>query len=152
MVSMMALVTVLLIIPGISGNLRIIAESNARVLNYIPVFWFLGIYEVLNPEGSLIPASHLWAATAIEAMFVLACVFVATYLISYRRYSKKILEGVEADHFGDGGINARLPGLPAPSFCGTRCSERRITSLEKFLDAVANIGCLLRCIAALVWL
>ncbi len=100
MVSMMALVTVLLVIPGISGNLRIIAESNARVLDYIPVFWFLGIYEVLNPEGTLIPASHLWAATAIEAMSVLACVFVATYLISYRRYSKKILEGVEADHFG----------------------------------------------------
>ena len=144
----MALVTVLLIITGISGNLRIIAESNARVLDYIPVFWFLGIYEVLNPEGTFIPASHLWAATAIEGISVLACVFVGTYLISYRRYSKKILEGVEADNFGAFVINARLPELSAPSFCGTRCSERRITSLEKFLDAVANIGCLSRCIAA----
>ena len=142
------LVTVLLVIPGISGNLRIIAESNARVLDYIPVFWFLGIYEVLNPEGTFIPASHLWAATAIEGISVLACVFVGTYLISYRRYSKKILEGVEADNFGACWHQRALTRIVCAVVCGTRCSERRITSLEKFLDAVANIGCLSRCIAA----
>ncbi len=99
MISMTILVTVLLITPGISGNLRLLAEGNTRVLNYIPLFWFLGIYEVLNPEGTLMPVSHLWARTAIEAMFVVGAVFVVTYLVSYRRYSKKILEGVESEVF-----------------------------------------------------
>src|SRR5215472_14797501 len=82
MISMTILVAVLLITPGISGNLRLLTESNTRVLNYIPLFWFLGIYEVLNPEGTLMPVSHLWATRAIEAMFVVAAVFVVTYLVS----------------------------------------------------------------------
>src|SRR5262249_22298997 len=70
-----------------------------RVLDFIPLFWFLGVYEVLNPEGTLIPSASLWATRAAEAMFVVAAVFALTYLISYRRYSKKVLEGVESDIF-----------------------------------------------------
>lgn len=99
MISMMALVTILLVTPGISMNMRLLAESKTRVLDYIPLFWFFGIYEVLNPEGTLMPVSYIWAETAVEAIFVVAIIFVVTYLISYRRYSKKILEGVESDTF-----------------------------------------------------
>jgi len=99
MLSMTTLVTILLITPGISGNIRLLVESNTRALDYIPLFWFLGIYEVLNPEGTLIPASHAWATNAVEAMLVAAAVFLLTYLVSYRRYSKKILEGVESEVF-----------------------------------------------------
>lgn len=101
MISMAILVTVLLITPGISGNIRALAESGIRVLDYIPIFWFFGIYEVLNPEGTLIPAANLWASTAVAGIVVLAAVFVAAYLVSYRRYSKKILEGVEASVFAE---------------------------------------------------
>jgi hypothetical protein len=96
MVSMTTLVTVLLITPGVAANIRLLAESNIRALDYIPLFWFLGVYEVLNPEGTLIPASYVWAGTAVEAMLVVAVLFVLTYLVSYRRYSKKILEGIES--------------------------------------------------------
>lgn len=99
MISMTILVTVLLIAPGISANIRLLAESNTHVLDYIPLFWFLGVYEVLNPEGTLIPASYIWGSTAVEAMLIVGIVFVLTYLISYRRYSKKVLEGVESDVF-----------------------------------------------------
>ncbi len=99
MISMTILVAVLLLAPGISTNIRLLAESNTRVLDYIPLFWFLGVYEVLNPEGTLIPASYIWASTAVQAMFVVGVLFVLTYLISYRRYSKKILEGVESQVF-----------------------------------------------------
>ena len=101
MISMTILVTVLLITPGPSANIRLLVESNTRVLDYIPVFWFLGVYEVLNPEGTLIPASYVWARTAIDAMGIVSIVFVLTYLIGYRRHSKKILEGVEADVFAE---------------------------------------------------
>lgn len=99
MVSMTVLVTVLLVIPGIAANVRVLAESNVRALDYIPVFWFLGVYEVLNPEGTLIPMARSWAATAIAATAVVSVLFVLTYLISYRRYSRKILEGVESEVF-----------------------------------------------------
>src|SRR5262249_20948624 len=74
-------------------------ESRTRVLDYIPMFWFLGLYEILNPEGTLIPAAHLWAVRAVAAMFVVSAVFAVSYLISYRRHSKKILEGIESDIF-----------------------------------------------------
>jgi len=99
MISMTTLVAVLLIAPGLSMNIRVLVESDTRVLDYIPMFWFLGVYEVLNPEGTLIPASYIWAATAVKAMFVVAMVFVLTYLMSYRRHSKRILEGVESKVF-----------------------------------------------------
>src|SRR5262249_61921219 len=81
---------------GLSANIRLLVESETRALDYIPLFWFLGVYEVLNPEGTLIPAASLWATRAAGAMFVVAAVFALTYLISYRRYSKKVLESVEA--------------------------------------------------------
>ena len=99
MVSMTFLVTILLITPGISSNIRLLVESNTRVLDYIPLFWFLGIYEVLNPEGTLIPASYVWAHTAVVAMLTVTIVFVLTYLIGYWRHTKKILEGVESHVF-----------------------------------------------------
>lgn len=99
MVSMMILVTILLITPGISANMQLLAESNSRVLDFIPLFWFQGVYEVLNPEGTLIGSSAIWARTAVTAMLVAGLVFFLTYLVSYRRYSKKILEGVESETF-----------------------------------------------------
>jgi len=99
MVSMSLLVTVFLITPGLSTSLRLLVESEPRALDYIPLFWFLGIYESLNPEGTLIPASQRWAATAVQSIGVLMAVFVVTYLVSYRRYSKKILEGIESEIF-----------------------------------------------------
>jgi len=99
MLSMTTLVTILLITPGISANIRVLVESQSRVFDYVPLFWFLGLYEVLNPEGTLIPAAHLWAARAVEAMFVVMAIFAVTYLISYRRHAKKILEGIESDVF-----------------------------------------------------
>src|SRR5262245_38350874 len=99
MISMTVLVTVLLVTPGLSTNLRLLVESDVRALDYIPLFWFLGLYEVLNPEGTLIPAAYLWAERAVVAMFVVTAVFALTYLVSYRRYSKKILEGVESNVF-----------------------------------------------------
>ena len=139
MVSMMILVTVLMITPGISHNLRVIAESNARVLDYIPMFWFLGIYEVLNPEGTLIPQSYTWAATGIEAMLVVSVVFVVTYLISYRRYSRRFWKESNPKHL-------RSPGIGAPStppltlfFCAMRFSAQVSISLERFLAGARSI-------------
>jgi hypothetical protein len=99
MIAMAVLVTVLLITPWVSTNIRPLAESNSRVLDYIPLFWFLGIYEVLNPEGTLMPASYLWASRAVEAMALVTGLFALSYLVSYRRYSRKILEGIESEVF-----------------------------------------------------
>ncbi len=99
MVSMMILVTALLITPGISSNVRLLVDSRVRVIDYIPMFWFLGIYESLNPDGTLIPAAYSWAGTAVAATAIAGAVFVLTYLVAYRRHSKKILEGIESDVF-----------------------------------------------------
>ncbi len=102
MASMMVLVTVLLITPGLSVNIRVLVESNTRALDYVPLFWFLGVYEALNPEGTLIPMADAWAVRAMEATLAVGVVFALTYLVAYRRYSKKVLEGIESDVFSQG--------------------------------------------------
>jgi hypothetical protein len=99
MISMATLVAVLLFTPGVSANMKLLVESKTPALDYIPLFWFVGVYEILNPEGTLIPAAYVWASRAAEAMVVVSILFLVTYLVSYRRYSKKILEGVESDVF-----------------------------------------------------
>src|SRR5262249_13998765 len=85
--------------PGVSANIRPLVENKTSALDYIPVFWFVGVYEILNPEGTLIPSANVWASRAAEAMVVVSILFFVTHLVSYRRYSKKILEGVESDVF-----------------------------------------------------
>src|SRR5687767_9539313 len=80
MVSMTILVTILLITPGIANNIRFLVETDSPVLDYIPLFWFTGIYEVLNPEGTTIARSYVWASTAVDAMVVVTVLFVLSYL------------------------------------------------------------------------
>jgi hypothetical protein len=99
MISMTVLVTVLLLTPGIAGNMRLLVEMNSPVVDYIPLFWFMGLYEVLNPEGTTIARSYVWARTALDATFVVALVFVLSYLAGYRRQARKILEGIESNVF-----------------------------------------------------
>ncbi|MBI4472075.1 MAG: hypothetical protein HY646_05365 [Acidobacteria bacterium] len=101
MISMTILVTALLIIPGVSGNIRLLVETHSPVLDYIPLFWFMGIYEVFNPEGTLIPQSYVWARTAVDATVIVALMFILTYFAGYHRQAKKVLEGIESDIFPD---------------------------------------------------
>jgi hypothetical protein len=99
MVSMTIVVTVLLMTPGIAANFEFLVDTNSPVLDYIPLFWFTGLYEVLNPEGTAIARSYVWARTALHATWIVTLVFVLSYLAGYRRQARKILEGIESDIF-----------------------------------------------------
>src|SRR5256885_174322 len=55
----------------------------------------------ITVASTLIPTSYIWARTAVDATVIVGLVFIVTYLIGYRRYSRKILEGVESDVFAE---------------------------------------------------
>jgi hypothetical protein len=97
MVSIAALVIALLLIPLVKDSIPTLAKNESPFLDYFPLMWFLGFYEALIPGGSLMPRSIVWARTAIDATILLIFLFAVSYVIAYRRYSRKILESVESE-------------------------------------------------------
>jgi predicted permease len=99
MVSISLLVTLFLITPLIKESIPRLAQSPSPLLDYLPFMWFLGLYESLIPGGSVVPQSAVWARMAVEALTLAAIVFVISYVAGYRRYSRRILEDVQAESF-----------------------------------------------------
>jgi len=97
MLSIAALVTLLLLTPLVKDSIPKLAQAESPFLDYFPLMWFLGLYEALIPGGSLMPTSIVWAFTAFKVTAIAAIVFAVSYAVGYRRYSKKVLESVEAD-------------------------------------------------------
>src|SRR4030095_10742013 len=97
MIAVAALVTLLLVMPLVKDSILPLAEHESPLLDYFPLMWFLGLYEALIPGGSVVPRSIVWAYTAMAASGILFAVFAVSYFVSYKRYSKKILESVERD-------------------------------------------------------
>jgi putative ABC transport system permease protein len=97
MIAVAALVTLLLVMPLVKDSILPLAEHESPLLDYFPLMWFLGLYEALIPGGSVVPRSIVWAYTAMAASGILFAVFAVSYFVSYKRYSKKILESVESD-------------------------------------------------------
>jgi pimeloyl-ACP methyl ester carboxylesterase len=95
--SIFVLVTVILITPLIKESIPPLARSNQRLLDYVPMIWFLGAYESLLPGGTLIPQSFRWAHSAMTAIGVAIALSVLCYWVGYYRYSRKILETPEFD-------------------------------------------------------
>jgi macrolide transport system ATP-binding/permease protein len=99
MISIALLMTLLLVIPLVKESIPALAQSGNPLLDYFPLMWFLGLYEVLIPGGTLVPQSIVWAYTGIKTSFVLSIVFIVSYAIGYRRHSRKVLEGEESETF-----------------------------------------------------
>jgi predicted permease len=96
-ISIAVLVSLLLVVPLAKEGIPLLARSEHPFLDYFPLMWFLGLYETLIPGGSVMPRSIVWAYTAVQATAVVAVVFAASYVVGYRRRSRKILESNPAD-------------------------------------------------------
>ena len=82
------LLTVFFVIPGISFTYL---RQNPRALAVFPPAWFLGMHETLL-RGWMTEFAGL-ARRALAALAIAGFGFVLTYLVSYRRQLRRILEG-----------------------------------------------------------
>jgi hypothetical protein len=81
----------LLILPFLSLAVRPLVESKSSWVYAVPPFWFLGLYEVLLP-GVAHPVFHGLAAAAVNALLLALPLFFVTYLLGYRRQSRRVME------------------------------------------------------------
>ena len=85
------LTTSILVLPALSFSIQRLVESNDRLLYILPPFWFLGLYEVMLP-GTGHPIFYTLSSIALQALPAAAMLFLVTYLIGYRRHSRRVLE------------------------------------------------------------
>lgn len=86
-----ALLTLFLLCPSLSNlakKLHTLPQAE-----WLPPFWFLGLYEVLL--GKADPAYTALAVIALKALAVCCFTAVATYALSYRRHFRRIPETLE---------------------------------------------------------
>jgi CubicO group peptidase (beta-lactamase class C family) len=91
--------------PGFGGLDDLTVGSIWRVIQWLPSYWFLALYQQLN--GSLHPALEPLARRAWMGLAAVVCVATVTYTLSYWRTLRKI---VEEPDIGPG--SARLGWLP----------------------------------------
>jgi len=87
------LLTLLFLYPSIASSMRVLLQSNSRLVPWAPPFWFLGIYQrVLDGPSSAQLFVHLahigWTAVAIA--IVLAA---ASYPLAWLRRTRGLVEG-----------------------------------------------------------
>lgn len=85
-----AIICVYFLQPGFGGLNELGASSIWRLVQWLPSYWFLGLYQELN--GSLHPALEPLARRAWIALAVVACASAAAYTLSYRRTLRRIAE------------------------------------------------------------
>jgi hypothetical protein len=97
MVAIALLTSIVLVMPLIASSLRPLARINSPLLDYFPPVWFLGIYESLG-AGAGLPEVGAWAWRAVEMTALAALVVIGSYVVGYRRHSRKVLEGVDSNN------------------------------------------------------
>jgi hypothetical protein len=94
--SIMLLLSILLLIPTVSGSLPNILQSGSPAVLCFPPFWFLGIYERLLAGPSALPVFHQLAHIGCYALLVTLACTLLTYPLAYRRRVRQLIEGSSA--------------------------------------------------------
>ena len=84
------LVTVYFLQPSLATPEALAAPQNQRYLNWLPSYWFLGLYNDLN--GSTHPALGDLARRAWIALGITICGTAVVYTLSYFRTLRRIIE------------------------------------------------------------
>jgi predicted permease len=91
-ISMTLLFATLMVIPLAKELIRPLSQTGNSVLNFVPVIWFLGLFESFLPGGTLISPAYAWGKTALEATALACTVCAVSYIVGYHRYARRILE------------------------------------------------------------
>ncbi len=76
--------------PGFGGLSDLTTDSIWRTIQWLPSYWFLGLYQQLN--GSMHPALAPLAQRAWVGLACVICVAAVAYTLSYWRTLRKIVE------------------------------------------------------------
>jgi hypothetical protein len=109
-VLMSALVMTLVLSPWIGGAARRAVETRSAWLDWLPSYWFLGLYERLYPGVHSATLAGL-APRAVEALAAAASLFLLTYLPGYWRHSRRAVELPDQNRAGRGWIRRRFSRL-----------------------------------------
>jgi hypothetical protein len=116
---MAALVMLLFLTPMLGlVYLPALAKQNSPLLYWFPGFWFIGLYEYLNPLVRS-PALMKLAGLAGWGLLCSAALFLLTFLPGYRRHARKALEFPVPRTSGPGQAQAAL----------TRFLNRRVLAI-----------------------
>jgi hypothetical protein len=108
----MAGLVVLLILTPMLGMVYLpeLVKHNSPLLRWFPGFWFIGLYEYLNPVVRSPALTHL-AGLAGWGLLCSATTFLLTFLPGYRRHARKALEAPVPKASGPGRLQAVLTQL-----------------------------------------
>jgi hypothetical protein len=94
--SLAALLIVLFLFPLLSQNLQLLLMSGNQYVLYFPLFWFLGLYQVLLLGNAALPVFHALAATGGWALLSITALAFLTYPLAYHRKARSTIEGTVA--------------------------------------------------------
>jgi hypothetical protein len=105
---MAALVMLLFLTPMLGMTyLPELVKQNSPPLYWFPGFWFIGLYEFLNPAMRN-PVLTGLATRATWGLIGAAILFLLTFLPGYRRHARKALEAPVPKAFGPGRVQLAL--------------------------------------------
>jgi hypothetical protein len=108
---MAALIMYLFLTPSFGMVfLPALVKQNSPMLYWFPGFWFIGLYEYLNPAVRS-PVLARLAAMAVWGLLCSAATFLLTFLPGYRRHARKALEAPTPRASGPGRVRAALMGF-----------------------------------------
>jgi hypothetical protein len=76
--------------PPLATVAKLTAPQNQRLIEWLPTYWFLGLFQELN--GPLHPVFAPLAARALWSLLTVVIVATATYLLAFRYGLRRILE------------------------------------------------------------
>ncbi len=92
-VAVAALVVLLLLFPMIAGVTPALIESRARIVFWMPPYWFLGADQWLIEGGSVLPVFATLAKIGCVATLVAVGAVMAVYPVAYARRVRQLVEG-----------------------------------------------------------
>jgi hypothetical protein len=104
---MSLLVVALFLTPLIGHSVGHLVKSGHPILYYFPVFWFVGLYEMIRPATNdplLLELGRIGA----QSLGLVAVVFLLTYLPAYRRSALKAVDMPAANPSGPGRLRNAL--------------------------------------------
>ncbi len=103
---MAGLALFLFLSPMMAMSIRDLCRANSPYLNWLPPFWFIGLYEHILPLVASDPVSGQRLAglgsAAARSLWMVAALFTACYIPGYRRHARRALDPVEPDPRGPG--------------------------------------------------
>ena len=100
MVALTVLLTLFLIYPLIGAAFPILLQRSSALLNYFPIFWFVGLYGSQLQVGLNKPVLMELGRQAIYGLLVAAGIFAGTYALAYRRHARSVLDGADFEPRG----------------------------------------------------